>query len=194
MNKNMNKSLLALLGIVGTGILLVVILLVMCISFHNKDTGLRIQQITKQTDNRSEMDAMWKIIDQSAQVTVMQKNALMDIFTSYAEGRTGGNGNASLMKWIQEAIPNVDQTTYTKLMNTITAQREGFKFRQKELLDIKRERDTNLDRFPGVLLASICPGDHKKIDVVIVTSSRTEEAFKTGKDDNTTLPGVQRNK
>ena len=72
-------------------------------------------------------------------------------------------------------------------MNTITAQREGFKFRQKELLDINRVRDTRLQGFPGALYAMICPGDHKKIDVVIVTSTRTENAFKTGKDDDVDL-------
>lgn len=187
----MSKVLLALLGIVGTGIILVVIIVSMFVSFHNKDAQLRNLVTTKQTDNKSEMDAMWKTIEQNAQVTVMQKDALMEIFNSYAAGRTGEGGGGTLMKWVQESVPNVDQKTYTLLMNTITAQRDGFKFRQKELLDLNRERNTMLDQVPGSLLAMFCPGDHKKIDVVIVTSTRTENSFKTGKDDDVSLPGYK---
>lgn len=185
----MSKTLLALIGIVGTGFLLVVIFCVMGISFHNKEVTLRNIIVNKQTDNKSEMDAMWKIIDQNAQVTVEQKNALMDIFGSYAQDRTPKSGG-SLALWIKEAVPNVDQTTYHQLMNTITAQREGFKFRQKELLDLKREHDNLITTFPNVIFATVL--GRNKIDVVIVTSTRTEDAFKSGKDDDTKLPGVDR--
>ena len=187
----MSKSLLAVLGLFGAGVLLVVILFAMGVGFHNKEVQLRNLITNKQTDNKNEMDAMWKIIDQNAQVTVLQKNALMDIFNGYATARTGDDSSASLMKWIKETVPNVDQSTYTKLMNTITAQREGFKFRQKEILDFKREHDNLVTTFPNVIFATIL-GRHK-IDVVIVTSTRTENAFKTGKDDDTTLPGFKQN-
>jgi len=187
----MSKSLLALIGIAGAGILLAVILIVMAISFHNKEVDLRTQITNKQIDNKSEMDAMWKIIDQNAQVTVIQKEALMDIFGAYAQGRTPKGGSGALALWVKEAVPTVDQKTYTLLMNTITAQREGFKFRQKELLDQGREHDRLIQRFPGVVFATILGKKH--IDLVIVTSTRTEEAFKTGKDDNVDLPGVKKN-
>ncbi len=82
----MSKSLLAVLGLAGAGILLAVIIFSMGVSFHNKEVKLRNLITNKQTDNKSEMDAMWKIIEQNAQVTVMQKDALMDIFNGYAEG------------------------------------------------------------------------------------------------------------
>lgn len=185
----MSKTLLAVLGFVGVGILLLVIILGMGVSFHNKEVKLRNLIVNKQTDNKSEMDAMWKTIDQNAQVTVMQKDALREIFNDYAAGRTPKGGSGALALWVKEAVPNVDQRTYTLLMNTITAQRDGFKFRQKELLDFKREHDNIIDTFPNVIFATIL--GRNKIDVVIVTSSRTEDAFKTGKDDNVTLPGMK---
>jgi hypothetical protein len=183
----MSKTLLVIAGLFGIGAIFAVILLVMGVSFHNKDAVQRNLVTTKQTDNTSEMDAMWKIIEQNAQVTTAQKDALMEIFNGYASARTGDDGSASLMKWVTESVPNVDQSTFKQLMNTITAQREGFKFRQKELLDLNRERNTVLDQFPGSLLAMVCPGDHKKVTVVIVTSTRTQEAFKIGKDDDVDL-------
>jgi hypothetical protein len=68
-------------------------------------------------------------------------------------------------------------------MNIIVSQRDGFKFRQKELLDLKREHDNLIDLFPSSLFV----GSRGKIDVIIVTSTRTEEAFKSGKDDDTKL-------
>lgn len=184
----MSKALLVIAGLFGIGALLGVILLVMGVSFHNKDAVQRNLVTTKQTDNTSEMDAMWKIIEQNAQVTTEQKQALVEIFNGYADARTPQDGG-KLMLWVKEAIPNAEPTSkaYIQLMNTITAQREGFKFRQKELLDLNRERNTTLDKFPGSLLAMVCPGDHKKINVVIVTSTRTQDAFKTGKDDDVDL-------
>lgn len=185
----MNKTIFAVLGFFGVGILLLVVLLAMGVSFHNKEVKLRNLITNKQTDNKSEMDAMWKTIDQNAQVTVMQKDALKEIFNDYAAGRTPKGGSGALALWVKEAVPNVDQRTYTLLMNTITAQRDGFKFRQKELLDFKREHDNLIDTFPNNIFAGLL--GRNKIDVVIVTSTRTEEAFKSGKDDNVTLPGMK---
>ena len=184
----MGKALLVIGGLFGVGLLLVIMLVIGCISFHNQDTKDRLLVVAKQTDNKSEMDAMWKIIEQNAQVTTEQKNALVEIFNGYAQSRTPEDGG-KLMLWVKEAVPNVTPASevYKQLMNTITAQREGFKFRQKELLDINRVRDTRLQGFPGALYAMICPGDHKEVDVVIVTSTRTENAFKTGKDDDVDL-------
>jgi len=187
----MSKTLLVVGGLFGIGLVLAIIVFVMGVSFHNQEVSLRNTITAKQTDNKNEMDAMWKIIDQNAQVTELQKGALLDIFKSYAEGRTPKGGAGSLALWVKEAVPDLKPAsqTYIVLMNTITAQRDGFKFRQKELLDLKREHDNVITKFPGVVFAMIL--GRQKIDVVIVTSTRTENAFKTGKDDDTTLPGYQ---
>ena len=68
-------------------------------------------------------------------------------------------------------------------MNVITSSRDAFTMRQKEILDLKREHDNLLDTQPsGLLLASIL--GRQKIDVTIVISTRTDNAFKSGKDDD----------
>ena len=190
----MNKALIALLGLFGAGVIFAIIVLSMGISFHNKEVSLRNTITAKQTDNKNEMDAMWKIIDQNAQVTDEQKQALVEIFNGYAQERTGSGGGGSLMKWVQESVPNIDKSTdtYRQLMNTITSEREGFKFRQKELLDLNREHDNLITKFPGVIFASILGRHH--IDITVVTSTRTEKAFQTGKDDDVSLPGYDRSK
>ncbi len=176
------KALIAAAGFVGVVVITIVIIIGMYVTYSNAEVRLRNTITAKQTDNKSEMDAMWKTISQTAQVTEEQKNALMEIFNGYAQARTG-EGGGSLMKWVQESVPNVDQSTYRNLQNIITAQRDGFKFRQKELLDLKREHDNLIDTLPSKLFV----GGRGKINVVIVTSTRTEGAFQSGKDDDVNL-------
>ena len=180
------KALITIGALLGAGILLVVVLLTMGVSFHNNEVTLRNTVTAKQTDNKNQMDAMWKNISQTAQVAEKDRTSLMEIFQQYAQGRESNN-KGMLMKWVTESCPQVavNSATFDKLMNIIVSQRDGFKFRQTELLDLKREHDNLLDRFPGVIFATLL-GRHK-IDVVIVTSTRTENAFKTGKDDDTQL-------
>jgi hypothetical protein len=179
------KALIAIGALIGLLVLTAVIFGTMAVSFHNKEVKLRNLITAKQTDNKNEMDAMWKNISQTAQVAEKDRASLMEIFNGYAQSRAGTDPKTPLMNWIKEAVPNIPPGTFDKLMNIIVAQRDGFKFRQKELLDYKREHDNLLDTFPNNIFAAIM-GRHK-IDVIIVISTRTENAFKTGKDDNTDL-------
>ena len=126
---------------------------------------------------------MWKKISQVAQVTDGQKQALLDIFVQHAKARTGEGPDKAVVKWIHESVPTVDTKTFTQLQNIIVASRDAFTERQRELLDLKREHDNIIDMFPSSL---VC-GSRGKIEVVIVTSSRADEAFKTGKDDDTSV-------
>ena len=183
----MKKLAIAGIGVVGVALLAAVMVFGMGIGFHNKEVKLRNLIVNKQTDNKSQMDKMWKTISQVAQVTDDQKAALIDVFQAYTEGR--GSTGGGLMKWVQEAVPNVDQSTFQNLQNIVTAERDGFAMRQKEILDFKREHDNLIDTFPNNIFAALLSRD--KIDVTIVTSSRTEAAFETGVDDDVSLRGNQ---
>jgi hypothetical protein len=178
----MTTTKLVLIGIAVFGLIFVFSLFLYGVSVNNKEVRLRNTITAKQKDNNSEYDNMWKKISQVAQVTDAQKDALKEILVSHAKARSGDDSKNLIMKWVQESIPNVDQSTYKTLMNVITSSRDSFTMRQKELLDLKREHDNLLDTFPsGTFLAMF---GKQKIEVVIITSSRTEEAFKTGKDDD----------
>lgn len=180
----MKKALIAVIGLFGVGVLLAVILLAMGVSFHNKEVKLRNLIVNKQTDNKNEMDAMWKNISQVAQVADKDRESLSAIFKDYATARAGSPDSKVIFNWIKEAVPNVqvNSDTFKNLQNIIVSQRDGFKFRQKEILDYKREHDNLIDTFPNNIFAAVL--GRNKIDVVIVTSSRTEKAFETGKDDD----------
>ena len=161
--------------------LIVLVIGGMFVSISNNEVDLRTAIEQKQKDNSSEFDNMWKKINQVAQVTDAQRKALLEIFTGYAQARTTDGGG--LMKWITESVPHVDTSTFNQLMNTITGSRDAWTFRQKELLDLKREHDRLLRRFPSNMILSFL--GRKPIEVIIITSGKTEQAFVSGKDDDT---------
>lgn len=150
------------------------------ISVSNKEVGLRNTIQAKQKDNQSQFDLMWKKISQVAQVTDAQKNALIEIFNGHAQARSGKGEDKAIVKWIHESIPTVDTKSFTNLQNIIVSSRDTFADKQRELLDLSREHNNIIDMFPSSLFV----GGRGKIDVTIVTSSRTAETFRTGKDDD----------
>jgi hypothetical protein len=183
---NMSKTLMIVLGVLGVGVAFLLVVGIYFVCTMNGETRLRNTITAKQTDNTSEFDNMWKKIQQSAQVTEGQKDALIAIFNGYASARSESmKGGAGLAKWITESCPNVDTKTFTNLQNIITSARDSWTQRQKELIDLNREHDNIITLFPSSLVCTIL--GREKIKIVVVTSTRTDESFKTGKDDDTTL-------
>lgn len=169
-------------SVFGTIVLVFAIIIGSIIGLSNTEVELRTLIEAKQKDNSSEFNNMFTKISQVAQVSSKQMESLKDIFTSYADARSN-EGQGKMMSWIQEAIPNVDTATFNNLQNIITSSRDAWTMRQKELIDLSREHTVMLRRFPAGWILSTFMG-RKPIEIVIVTSSRTEEAFKTGKDDD----------
>lgn len=176
------SALIGILAALGCIVGLVAIIGIWGISVSNNEVRLRNAITAKQKDNQSELDNMQKKIGQAAQIPPAQMAALKDVIVGYAQARSGGGDKGgSFINAIHEAIPNVDQKTYLNLQNIITGSRDAFTMRQKETLDLKREHDNVRTTFPGSLICSGRPG----IQVQIVTSTRAEAAFATGKDDDT---------
>jgi len=186
----MSKGGIVALGIVGVLIVSSVMLIGYVIGVLNQETAIRVTMENKQKDNTSQFDNMWKKIAQVAQVTDAQKNALMDIFNGYAKARTGDGKSGSLATWITESCPAVDTSTFNNLQNIITGSRDAFTMRQTELLDLNREHEKLIRTIPASIVCSIF--GRKSIDVTIVTSSKTGEAFKTGKDDDVNVFPVKK--
>jgi hypothetical protein len=179
----MNKTLIGCGIIAVIGIIFAIILGGYFVSVMNKETRIHNQITAKQTDNTSEYDNLWKKLSQSAQVTDAQKEALRSIIIGYADARKSGAGSLATM--VHEAVPTVDTSTFNNLLNIVTSSRDAWTMRQKELIDMKREHDNIIDLFPSSVVCAIL--GRQKIDIKIVTSSRTGEAFRTGKDDDVDL-------
>lgn len=181
----MNTKIAAALVALSAVALAVIVSTVSVVSTLNREATLSTAIKAKQKDNANEMDGMWKTISQAAQVTDAHKSALIEIFNGYAAARTGTKGGGSLATWITESVPNVDAATFSNLQNIITSKRDGFVMRQKELLDLSREHERLLKTIPSGWICSMF--GRGPIDVVVVTSTRTDSAFKSGKDDDVSV-------
>jgi len=177
----MNKGMIIGLSVIGIVLLGIVMVIGIFISTSNREATLRTAIEAKQKDNTSEFDNMYKKISQVAQVSEKQMSILKDIFVAHASARTGNDGG-SLMKWVQESVPNIDTSTMNNLQNIITGSRDAWTMRQKELIDLSREHTKLLRIFPSNVILSML--GRKEINITIITSSRTTAAFETGKDDD----------
>lgn len=166
----------------GCVLLFVIIMVSWGISTSNSEVRLRRSIEAKMMDNESELDNMMKKIKQTAQITDRQAEKTLELVTGYAEAR-GGVKEAGLVSALHEAIPNQDLKTYEKLMAIVTAARDRWTMRQKELIDLKREHDTLRTIFP----ASMIVGGRPEIKIVVVSSTRAKRSMETGIDDDVEL-------
>ena len=129
---------------------------------------------------------MKKKIAQVAQIPDAKFDALKELFQAHAESRTTGGGG--LMKWVQESVPDVGQAgdVYDKVLNVITASRDAWTMRQKEILNMQAQHDGYFEVYPRAWVLAFC-GREKLPRVQIVTSTATAEAFESGVDDDVTL-------
>ena len=176
--------------LLGIGIIFLAIIFGWGVSISNHEISLRNQIVAKQTDNKNQFDSMWKSQMQAFQVTDAQKQMLYDVIVGNSKARATGNGSLATM--VKESVPNIDKSTdlYRELMNTVTGLRATWTRKQTEIIDYKREHDNLIDQFPSSLVCSFL--NRKKIDIIIVTSDRTENSFSTGKDDNIDLRSNQK--
>lgn len=168
--------------------LLVVVLSIgvgVSISVSNQEVSLRNQVKAQQENLKVVFDATWKVIQQQAEVADQYKDAFAKIYPALMEGRYGDSKKErkTLLSFITESNPNFDVKLYEKVSTSIEAQRINFANEQKKLLDLKREHDTLRQTFPGSLILSGRP----EIELHLVTSTKTDEAFSAGKDDDVKL-------
>ena len=177
----MSKVALGGLAFLGVLVATALVVVLYVVGINNQEVSLRKTIEAKQKDNTSEYDNMWKKISQVAQVTDAQKEALREIFVEHAQARTGEGGKA-IMNWIQESVPNVDTSTFNNLMNVITGSRDRWTMQQKQLIDLSREHNILLEKWPSGFILQFL--GRKPVKIKVVTSTRTEDAFTTGADDD----------
>jgi len=131
-------------------------------------------------------DNTWKIIQQQAGVTTEYKEGFKEVYVELMDARyknDAGAGQQTLMKWVTEANPEFDASLYSKLMNTIERTRNDFTMEQKKLIDIDRELKSMKVTFPNSLVL----GGKPDLEIKLVTSAKTDEAFRSGQDNEVDL-------
>jgi len=152
------------------------------ISYKNDHVGLHNLAVAQQTANQVTFDKTWKVIEQQAGVASEYKDSFKEIFVAMTEARYKADSDNLLMKWVQENNPNFDVQLFKQLSSSIEAQRNEFANEQKKLASVKQQHDNLVGKFPGSLILDAAP-----LEIQIVTSSKTERVFLTGKEDDVDL-------
>ena len=160
-----------------------IVLFTMSVSATNGEIELKTQVEAQQKKCETYFDKMWKILKEKAGVTDQYKKAFEDIYPALIAGRYSGQSDGSLMKWVTESNPTFDASMYKDLMQSIEIERTGFNNEQEHLIDLNREHSALLQKIPSKWFL----GGIKEIEIKLITSSRTEKAFETGKEDDIDL-------
>lgn len=170
---------------------LAIIVLFMYVNISNKEVDRRNQVTAQQKACEANFDKMYKTIAQLAQIPEQyaktSKEAFKEIYPDLISGRYQ-NDNGTFMKWITESNPTYDMASigklYEKLAVAIEANRAEFFMEQKKLISYQQEHKNILQKWPGSWLLS-----RDTITITIITSTYSEQVYKTGKDDNVELFG-----
>lgn len=153
----------------------------MYVSTTNKEVSIRNQVEAKKIANTASFDTMFKILQQKAGVTEEYKEAFKEIYPKLIEGR---NQDKNLLaKFVTESNPQFDTSLLKDLMVSIEAERKRFYNDQVLLLDYKRAHDDLRMKLPSSLFVGHVP----PLEITVVTSDKTEDVFRTGKDNDTNL-------
>ncbi len=175
------KGWIVLGSVVGIALFLVVIPIM---NYGNKEVRLRKGIEASQLSNQVVFDRVWKTIQQQAGVTDKYQDSFRSIYKDIMDARNP-EGQGKLFKMVSEANPNFDSSLFSTLMTSIESNRKDFEREQKFLIDRKREHDVLLETMPSSIYLSIL--GRKQINIQLVTSTRTDDSFKSGKDDNVEL-------
>lgn len=175
--KNKKIILLCVLGAVILGIAMGYI------NYNNREVELRAESDAQRSKIEGIHDKMWKTLQQKAQVSNEYAQSFDSIYSHIMEGRYSNEGDATLMKWIQESNPQFDASLYKDLAMSIETLRTEFQLSQERMLDIIREHKTLCSTMPGTWFIS----NKTPIEYTVVSSSRSKAAMQDGEYDDTDL-------
>jgi hypothetical protein len=196
----------AIVAGIGICVVLLVVAVVTCIGSLNTEQRLRNAVVAKSSANEASLDAMWKIIQQKAQISQQAASSIKDLNSVYqdlVQGRAGG----ALLKMVTEAYPNAGQAElaaiYQDLMRSVEAERKTFKTDQMVLQDLLRERENARTTFPASLIIGMFGGreagleflkkgdaktpDDWPLQYVWVTSGATKQMTSSGEENSLDL-------
>lgn len=154
------------------------------VSVYNTNVDLSTKIEAKQKANEANFDAMWKKIAQVSQVSDKYKDGLKEVLIAYT-GERKTESDQLLMNWIKEAVPQFDSSIYKQINNIVVGSRDDFYKNQAILIDMSREQQNFIKKFPNNIFCTVL--NIKPIEIKVVTSGKTDKAFESGKEDDINL-------
>ena len=177
------SKVIAIIASIVVVIVLFFVPIIMYFGAHNNEVSLRNQFTAQQNINVQVFDNVWKVIEQQTDVAVTERETFKETFTEIMNSQEGIAGKGSLASFFTQAKVDVSPDLYKKLMTSIEAQRGTFLDSQRRLLDIKKSHDDILTRYPSAFFV----GGRPALNPVLVNSSKTQDIFNSGVEDDVTL-------
>lgn len=160
------------------------------LSYRSDCVRMEAKVVAQYDQNRNNYDNMWKKFREMAQVPDKYAGDMKKMWADTMRARYGEGGSKALFQFIQEHNPQLDPSMYVKLESAIEAGRNSFAADQQQLIDVRRQYEVvlkdNRALFVGWIF-SYPTIDLKKYD--IVTSDKTDDAFRTKKSDEVDIFG-----
>lgn len=183
----MSKKLIVTLSILVITTIVVFTFIGSFISFSNTEIDLKNRFKQKMTQRTAFYDKMWKTISQKSEIALKNDSSFYRNVNAIMEGRK--DAGDLFMKWVQESNPNANyeqvSILYQDLSRTIEGQRDGFFMEEKMLQNIVLEHDNHINKFPGSFWNSFL--NREPLVYTPITSDRTDEVIKSGKDNDVKL-------
>ena len=180
MTEMSTKKIIAIIASIVSA-LMIIIIFSMNISIENNEIDLRETTVAQNKRCEAYFDKVWKILKQKAGVTEQYKATYEKVAVSIMEGR---KGEGEMMRWIQERNPQFDTSLLKDLMKSISVERTGFFNEQSILIDMQREHKVYLQKAPNRWFLA---DNLKPVEIKVITSSKTEDVYRTGKEDDIDL-------
>lgn len=178
--------------LVALGVFVLIAVMYVGCSFSYRSSCVRAENgiVAQYDQDKNNYDNMWKKFREMSQVSDMYASDLKKVYDDAMHGRYGEGGSKAVLQFIKEQNPNLDPAVYVKLQAAIEAGRNSFMEDQKQLL-ARKQTYNDLLRGNTALWVNWHPWNgFPRIDLSkydIVTSDKTEDAFKNKKDDEIKL-------
>lgn len=170
---------------IALGVFMIIWIFSGVISTSNQEVDLRNRFKQKMDERTAFYDKMWKTISQKSQVAIKNDSSFAKNVNVIMAGRKDAPG--IFMKWVQESNPNANyeavSALYGDLSRAIEGQRNDFFMEEKMIQGIVLEHDNIMSKFPSGFILSTFMG-RTKLVYKPITSDRTDEVIKSGKDND----------
>ena len=156
------------------------------VGVNNQEIDLRNLFNAKLSERTTIYDnKVFKTVAGKAQITLKADSSFQNVVNAIMNARKDADG--LFMKWVQESNPAATWPSvaelYKDLSRTVEAVRTEFVEAEKVLQDVKLQHDNLRKKFPSSLIV----GRKKELIYKPITSDRTDDVMKTGKDNNTSV-------
>lgn len=165
-----------------TVFLLVIIIVLLYFHYNNCEIALRKLALAQTGKIKGTFDKTWKVIKQKTQVADEYRKAFEEIYPKLISGRYHDT-QKEVMKWINEDNPQLRETVYLDLMNSIESLRSEFKYSQDRMLDIIREHETLCNTYPAKWFIK----DRTPIQYTVIASTYTDDVINSTYEDDVNL-------